>query len=67
MKNFDLILIILIFLTIVTCLFFNQLTNERVSETKLYILQLLVENKPKLENEELGQKVNEIYNIVIGK
>ena len=48
------------------------LTSYNISEyrnldAKLYILELLMENKPKLENEELVQKVNEIYNIVSGK
>ena len=48
------------------------LTSYNISEyrnldAKLYILELLLENKPKLENEELVQKVNEIYNIVSGK
>lgn len=48
------------------------LTSYNISEyrnldAKLYILELLIENKPKLENEELVQKVNEIYNIVNGK
>jgi len=48
------------------------LTSYNISEyrnlgAKLYILELLMENKPKLENEELVKKVNEIYNIVNGK
>ncbi len=33
-------------------------------DAKLYIIQLLIENKPKLENEELSQKVNEIYKVI---
>ena len=44
-----------------------HLREERSLETRLYILENLIDNKPKLENEELGQKVNEIYNIVNGK
>lgn len=45
----------------------SHLRVERSVETRLYILENLIDSKPKLENEELGQKVNEIYNIVIGK
>ena len=48
-------------------LFFAEVASRRNLDAKLYIIQLLIENKPKLENEELSQKVIEIYNIISGK
>lgn len=58
----------LFFIFIVSIIVINfHITQARNIETKLYVLELLMENKPKLENEELLIKVNEIYNIVSGK
>ena len=45
----------------------SHLKAERSLETRLYILENLIDSKSKMKNEELGQKVNEIYNIVNGK
>lgn len=47
-------------------LFFAEVASRRNLDAKLYIIQLLIENKPKLENEELSQKVNEIYKVISG-
>lgn len=55
-----------LFIIIVTSviLFFAEVASRRNLDAKLYIIQLLIENKPKLENEELSQKVNEIYKVI---
>ena len=45
-------------------LFFAEVASRRNLDAKLYIIQLLIENKPKLENEELSQKVIEIYKVI---
>lgn len=56
---------VIIFISII--LFFAEVASRRNLDAKLYIIQLLLENRPKLENEELSQKVNEIYKILIEK
>ena len=52
----------IILITII--LLFAEIVSRRNLDAKLYIIQLLIENKPKLENEELSQKVNEIYKVI---
>lgn len=58
-----------IFIIIFIAIFFTfvEISSRREIDAKLYIIQLLIENKPKLENEELGVKVSEIYNLISGK
>ena len=57
-----------IFIIIMMTIFFSfiEVKSRRNLDAKLYIIQLLIENKPKLENEELSQKVNEIYKVISG-
>lgn len=57
---------IFIILLIIVSASFLEVTSRRNLDAKLYIIQLLIENKPKLENEELSQKVNEIYKVISG-
>lgn len=57
-----------VFIIIIAVIFFSfaEIASRRNLDAKLYIIQLLIENKPKLENEELSQKVNEIYKVISG-
>jgi len=57
-----------IFIIIMATIFFSfvEISSRRDLDAKLYLIQLLIENKPKLENEELSQKVNEIYKVISG-
>lgn len=45
----------------------SHLRVERSLETRLYILENLIDSKSKMDNKELEVKVNEVYNIINGK
>lgn len=57
-----------VFITVVlsAILIFAHLKAERQLETRLYIMENLIDSKPKMDSKELEAKVNEIYNIVVG-
>ena len=62
------IISIFIFITVVlsAILIFAHLRAERQLDTRFYILENLIDSKPKMDSKELEEKVNEIYNIVVG-